>query len=177
MMWEFDFNGKYHYRPNWMTLQFCYQLTLGHTRKFISPPCTRGGGRGVWTPPLSFWYVAVFRNDFAFSGKPLILSKSWGIFYGWWRCLRSVTSPNMVATFHLGFYQQLEIRYLNEYSQLSQPSPPNHLTLTSLITLLIWNLQFGPYHKTGLIANHFKLSWINCLEMKNHCIACGTSCT
>ena len=43
-MWEFDCNGKYHYRPNWMTLQFCYQLNLGHTRKVISPPCTRGGG-------------------------------------------------------------------------------------------------------------------------------------
>ena len=25
-------------------------------------------------PPLSFWYIAVFRNDFALSGKPLIFS-------------------------------------------------------------------------------------------------------
>ena len=26
-----------------------------------------------------FWYVAVFQNDFAFSGKPLIFSTRWGI--------------------------------------------------------------------------------------------------
>ena len=33
------------------------------------------------TPPQSFWYVAVFRNDFAFTGKPLIFLTRWGIFY------------------------------------------------------------------------------------------------
>ena len=66
---------------------------------------------GWWTLPLEFWYVAVFRNDFAFSGKPLIFSTIWGIFYGWWRCWRSMTSPNMVAILaDLGFYQELEIR-------------------------------------------------------------------
>ena len=36
-------------------------------------------------------------NDFAFSGKPLIFLTRWGIFYGWWRCWRPVTSPTMVA--------------------------------------------------------------------------------
>ena len=34
---------------------------------------------------------------FAFSEKPLIFSTRGGIFYGWWWCWRSVTSPNMVA--------------------------------------------------------------------------------
>ena len=34
-----------------------------------------------WNPPHSFWYSAVFRNDFAFNGKPLILSTRWSIFY------------------------------------------------------------------------------------------------
>ena len=34
-----------------------------------------GGGGGLdRTPPQSFLYVAVFRNDFALSGKPLIFS-------------------------------------------------------------------------------------------------------
>ena len=40
----------------------------------------RGGG-GSDETPLSFWYVSVFRNDFAFSGKPFIFSTSWGIFF------------------------------------------------------------------------------------------------
>ena len=71
-------------------------LTLGRTRKFIPPPWYKGGGGVVdETPPQS--YVAVFRNDFTFSGKPLIFSTRWGIFYGWWRCWRTVTSLTMVA--------------------------------------------------------------------------------
>ena len=71
-------------------------LTLGRTRKFIPPPWYKGGGGVVdETPPQS--YVAVFRNDFTFSGKPLIFSTRWGIFYGWWRCWRTVTSLIMVA--------------------------------------------------------------------------------
>ena len=63
----------------------------------------REGGGGVvdGTPPQSFWYVAVFWNDFTFSftfsGKPLIFLTRWGIFYGWWRCWRPVTSPTIVA--------------------------------------------------------------------------------
>ena len=32
------------------------------------------------TPPQSFWYVAVFWNDFTFSGKLLIFLTRWGIF-------------------------------------------------------------------------------------------------
>ena len=71
-------------------------LTLGRTRKFIPPPWYKGGGGVVdETPPQS--YVAVFRNDFTFSGKPLIFSTRWGIFYGWWRCWRPVTLLTMVA--------------------------------------------------------------------------------
>ena len=77
---------------------FIFNLTLGHTRKVLAHRGTRGGG--LTKPPLSFWYVAVFRNDFAISGKPLTFSKIQGIFYGWWRCWRSVRSPNMVATLY-----------------------------------------------------------------------------
>ena len=47
-------------------------LTLGRTRKFIPPPWYRVGGGGVdGTPPRSFLYVAVFRKDFTFNGRPL----------------------------------------------------------------------------------------------------------
>ena len=44
-------------------------LTLGRTRKVIPPPWYRGGVDG---PPLGF--LAIFRNDAAFSRKPLIIS-------------------------------------------------------------------------------------------------------
>ena len=44
---------------------------------------TTGGGGGWMEPaPRSFWYVAVFWNDFTFSGKPLIFSTRWGYFMG-----------------------------------------------------------------------------------------------
>ena len=55
-------------------------LTLGRTRKSYPLPWHKGAGRVDGTPPRSFWYIAVFRNDFAFSGKPLIFLTSWGIF-------------------------------------------------------------------------------------------------
>ena len=67
----------------------------------IHPPTVVKGRWGVgWrgvdgTPSRSFWYVEVFWKDFAFSGKPLIFLTRWGIFYGWWRCWRPVTSPTM----------------------------------------------------------------------------------
>ena len=48
-------------------------------------------------PPLGILYVVIFPNDFAFSGKTLIFSTRWGIFYGWWRSWRSMKSPNMVT--------------------------------------------------------------------------------
>ena len=72
-----------------------WNLTFGRTRKFIPPPWYGGGGDR--TPPRSFWYVAVFRNDFTFSGKPLIFLTRWSIFYGWWRCWKPVTSTTMVS--------------------------------------------------------------------------------
>ena len=64
-----------------------------------TPTVIQGGeGGGLdGTPPQSFWYVAVFRNDFIFSGKPLSCLTRWGIFYGWWRSWRPVTSPTIVA--------------------------------------------------------------------------------
>ena len=65
--------------------------------KFI-PPATAVQARGVdGTPPRSFWYVAVFWNDLAFSKKPLIFLTRCSILYGWWRCWRPVTSATMVA--------------------------------------------------------------------------------
>ena len=58
----------------------------------------RGTGVGSgWNPLRSFRYVSVFWNDFTFSGKPLIFLTKRGIFYGWWRCWRPVTSPTMVT--------------------------------------------------------------------------------
>ena len=59
----------------------------------------QGGGGVLTDPPLEFLKCCSILklNDFAFSGKPLIFSTRSGIFYGSWRCLRSVTSPNMVA--------------------------------------------------------------------------------
>ena len=44
-------------------------LTLGRTRKFIPSPWYKEGGWADWSPPQNFWYGAVFRNDFAVSGK------------------------------------------------------------------------------------------------------------
>ena len=71
-----------------------HELTLGRTHKFILLLWLgRGGERGVdGTPLQSNRYVAVFRNDFAFSEKPLIFLTRWGIFYGWWHCWRPVMS-------------------------------------------------------------------------------------
>ena len=95
-----------------------WNLTLGRTR--IRPPWYKGEGGGM-DPPLSFWYVAVFRNDFAFSGKPLVFCTRWGIFYGWWRCWRSVTSPNMVAI--LDFIKNKN-NQLNRITNHQPPPPP-----------------------------------------------------
>ena len=75
----------------------CAQMWLNpRTYMQIHIPTLRQG-RVDETPPRSFWYVAVFRNDFTLGGKHLIFSTRWGIFYGWWRCWRPVTSQTMVA--------------------------------------------------------------------------------
>ena len=60
-------------------------LTLGRTFSH-TPTVVQGGGGGVDRTPLGFLYVALFRNNFVFGGKPLISSTRCGIFYGWWRC-------------------------------------------------------------------------------------------
>ena len=80
---------------------FCYYLilTLGRTRSHT--PNVGPVGKGWWNLPFGFWYVAVFWNDFSFSGKPLIFPTRRGIFYGWWRFWRSVRSPNMVVILDL----------------------------------------------------------------------------
>ena len=85
-------------------------LTFGRTRKFIPPPWYKGGREGEgggWlvdgTPPRSFWYVAVFWNDFTFD----LLNKM--------RYILEVVALLKVCDVinngrHLGFYQELEIR-------------------------------------------------------------------
>ena len=60
-----------------------YNLTIRRTCKFIPPTMVHGGGLVPPLSPLGFWYAAIFRNDFAFIGKPLIFSTRWGIFHGW----------------------------------------------------------------------------------------------
>ena len=64
-----------------------WNLTLGRTLKFKPEPphrATRGGGFGWMEPPPRrvFQNVAVCRDDFTFSGKPLIFSTRWGISWG-----------------------------------------------------------------------------------------------
>ena len=96
----------------------------------------RGEGDG---PPLSFWYVAVFWNDFAFGGKPLVFCKRWGIFYGWWCCWRSVTSPNMVAVLatFLDFIKNKN-NQLNRITNHEPPPPPLYVQGLSLKVLKFW---------------------------------------
>ena len=47
---------------------------LGHTRSHTRAVVQGGEGGLMEPPPLTFLYVAIFKNDFAFSGKPLIFS-------------------------------------------------------------------------------------------------------
>ena len=86
----FSLNGRYCCEKDHFPCVNPRTYTESHT-----PTVVKGGGADG--TPLAFLYVAIFRNGFALSGKPLIFSTRWGIFYGWWRCWRSVTSPNMVA--------------------------------------------------------------------------------
>ena len=72
-------------------------LTLGHTRKVITPPWYKGGLIDP-PPPLEFLIHCNISKRFCLQWKAFdLLSTRWGIFYWWWRCWRSVTSPNMVA--------------------------------------------------------------------------------
>ena len=68
----------------------------------------RGGGGSMDPPHLSFWYVAVFQNDFTFRREPLIfLYKMRHIL--WVLALLGACDVTNVGC-HLGFYQELEIR-------------------------------------------------------------------
>ena len=77
-----------------------YKLALifvpEHANSYPHRGTREGGGNSGWKPPSkSFLYVALFRNDFPFSGKPLIFSTRWGIFGaagGLWR--RQQRSPS-----------------------------------------------------------------------------------
>ena len=87
LLYRTDFSQLFNYLPNsyseWfeptehfvsrcnLIVRVSVVLTLERTREFI-PPLWYWKGGDDGTPPESFWYVAVFRNDFAFSGKPLI---------------------------------------------------------------------------------------------------------
>ena len=71
-------------------------ITLRKTKR-LRRRLTGGGGGVDGTAPRSFCHVALFRNDFTFSGRPLIFLTRSGIFYGWWRCWWPVTSPTTVA--------------------------------------------------------------------------------
>ena len=77
---------------NWNNL---FKLLTPRTYKqiHISTVVQEGEGCG---PPQSFWYVAVFRNDFTLNGKPLIFLTRWGIFYGRWRLLETCDVTNMM---------------------------------------------------------------------------------
>ena len=86
-------------KTSWCGRQI-WKISLFNPRTYtqtIPPPWYKEGGGADGTPPQSFWYVAVFWNDFTLSWKPLIFLTRWGIFYGRWRCWRPVTSPTMVT--------------------------------------------------------------------------------
>ena len=52
-----------------------------------TPPTWYKGGGGGFNPS----------QEFLICGKPFICLTRGGIFYGWWRCWRPVTSPTMLA--------------------------------------------------------------------------------
>ena len=57
----------------------CYQFIVSQTGLYLkNEPLDLHANYG--TPPQSFWYVAVFWNDFTFSGKPLMVLTRWGVF-------------------------------------------------------------------------------------------------
>ena len=75
--------------------------------------CGEGGGGGDGTPSKSFWYVAVFRTDFAFSGKSLSSNSLNKMRYVLWvmalLTAYDVTNNGRTLGRDLGFYQELEI--------------------------------------------------------------------
>ena len=97
------FTGCYFF-PKWAISKICVFLhvyinprtyTQIHTPTVVQG--VGGGGWGWWNPSPEFLICCSILNNFTFSGKPLMFLTRWGIFYGWWRCWRPVTSPTMVA--------------------------------------------------------------------------------
>ena len=65
----------------------------------VSPsPWYKGGGEGCWWNPhaLGFCCVTIFGKYFTFSGKPVMCSTRWRVYYGLWRCWGPVTSSKML---------------------------------------------------------------------------------
>ena len=84
-------------------------LKYAPNRCLPSPWYKGRGGGGNGTPPQRFWYVAVFRKDFAFSGKP---SQQDEVILWVVRLLEACDNTNNSRHLgrHLRFYQELKIR-------------------------------------------------------------------
>ena len=102
----------------------------------------QGGGRGWWNP-LPPW---------VFDMLPFVFSTKWGVFCGWWRCWRSVTSPNMVAI----------MDFSRITTQVKKEKITKFLRLTCKITLhyFIHKLYFYSQRKLKTCMHfHSKLAW------------------
>ena len=81
-------------------------------RKYMrihTPTVVKGGVGGSWMEPLPrVFYMLQYFETILPSWKAFHLLDKIGIFYGWWRCWRSVTSPKNGR--YLGFYKELQIR-------------------------------------------------------------------
>ena len=93
-----------------------YMVDLKENLKYVSnecwpPPWYKEGGGGEGTPPQSFWYVAVFRNDLAFRGS-LWSSKHDEVILWVVRLLKALDDTNngRHLGLRLGVYQEIEIR-------------------------------------------------------------------
>ena len=85
--------------------------------------------------PRRVWYVAVFWNDFTFSGKPFIFLPRWGIFYGLVGQLEACDVVN--NGYHLGFYQELEIRLKPWEGEFFVLHMKNNTILATRLTFIV----------------------------------------
>ena len=76
-----------------------WNLNLGRTPTVIPPPWYKGGGDGPHPPPppLGCFICCNISKRFCLQWKACDLLHKMRYILGWWRCWRSVTSPNMVA--------------------------------------------------------------------------------
>ena len=104
-------------------------------------PTVVQGGDG--TSAHSFWYVAVFQNDFAFSGKPLIFSTRWGIILRVVALLeaRNVNKHGHHLGGHLGFNQEWA-RFQVKTARIEFLCPICKITQISTLHNFIHKLQF-----------------------------------